>query len=437
MFHHKSMTLGAKIKSLRMAKGLTQGELTRGEITPGLISQIESDRVAPSQRVIVLLAGQLGVDPAELLAEVDARNTQFQALKEARDLLSLRKASAALPILTRLSQAKVTYVPAMELKLELAFAKELLGQGEEALPIYEEVEYHAFISDDSALGANSLNRQGQYHLGQGRTAAALYCFKKAWDFAQTANNLPASTLSTSLRYISICLYRLGDVTQATHFAELALREAKTAQLLGDLGEICHILSVLCAEQGRAELALQYATDAVGIYRTLGIDMPLTDAKMNHAIVLRELGDANGALRALPGIIAEYYAQGRSAELANAWTERATCEILSDRYEDASRSLERGIAIAKADTVEYAEVQRVQGMLLAATGEPKKAILALENAATVLDRLNLINTDEEVLRRLRDLYTQTGDTENAFFCYERMCMITAQIKQKRLIASIIA
>ena len=46
------LTLGAKIRALRQAKGLTQGELTRGEITPGLISQIESDRIAPSYRVI-------------------------------------------------------------------------------------------------------------------------------------------------------------------------------------------------------------------------------------------------------------------------------------------------------------------------------------------------------------------------------------------------
>lgn len=80
-------TLGERIKSLRVKRGLTQGALTRGEITPGLISQIESDHITPSVRVITLLALQLGVSPSELVDEVESRTSQIHMITDARDFL--------------------------------------------------------------------------------------------------------------------------------------------------------------------------------------------------------------------------------------------------------------------------------------------------------------------------------------------------------------
>lgn len=432
----KSITLGTRIKTLRLSKGLTQGELARGEITPGLISQIESDRVAPSVRVIALLAEQLGVDPTDLTVEVETRNSQFQMFKEAKELLEGGRAAQAYALLSELSSAQVSYIPTTELKLETAYAKEQLGEDVQARQMYEEVEHETFLAGDHVLGAACMNRQGDYYMRTGRIALALFAYRKALSFLQSAGGAATQTASAALKNMCVCAYRLGDTDQAVQYAERALSETGSGGPSADLAEILHILSVLKVERDRSE-ALKLAADSVAMYRSLGGESQLIDAKMNQAIVQRELGDFRSALRALPGIIAEYYAQGRQQELANAWTERATCEILAEQYEDAARSLERSFAIAHPDTVELAETLRVRAQLDEAVGDRKKAVATFERSASLLLSLDLVHTGLSVFRRLKELYVQAGDSVNALRAEEKICELSARIEQKKRVAAVLS
>ena len=56
------MSLGARIKALRIERGIRQNELAqKGGLTPSLVSQIESDKLTPSLNTLGRLAGALGV----------------------------------------------------------------------------------------------------------------------------------------------------------------------------------------------------------------------------------------------------------------------------------------------------------------------------------------------------------------------------------------
>ena len=61
------MTLGERVKALRMERGLQQRQLAeKADLTPSLVSQIESGRLTPSLNTLRRLADALGVTIASL-----------------------------------------------------------------------------------------------------------------------------------------------------------------------------------------------------------------------------------------------------------------------------------------------------------------------------------------------------------------------------------
>lgn len=61
------MTLGERIKALRLERGLQQRQLAeKSGLTPSMVSQIESGRLTPSLHTLGKLAGALGVPIASL-----------------------------------------------------------------------------------------------------------------------------------------------------------------------------------------------------------------------------------------------------------------------------------------------------------------------------------------------------------------------------------
>lgn len=67
------MVIGAKIKSLRLASELTQGELAdRCELTKGYISQLENDLTSPSIATLIDILSALGTDLKEFFSEVES-----------------------------------------------------------------------------------------------------------------------------------------------------------------------------------------------------------------------------------------------------------------------------------------------------------------------------------------------------------------------------
>lgn len=66
------MLIGDRIKELRTKRRLSQGELgNRVGVESTIISRWETNRVRPSQKYIVKLAGALGVSTDYLLGETD------------------------------------------------------------------------------------------------------------------------------------------------------------------------------------------------------------------------------------------------------------------------------------------------------------------------------------------------------------------------------
>ncbi len=68
------MKIGAKIKSVRKHKGMTQAELAGDYITRNMLSRIETDDAIPSIPTLMYLAEKLDVSPGYFLCDADDEN---------------------------------------------------------------------------------------------------------------------------------------------------------------------------------------------------------------------------------------------------------------------------------------------------------------------------------------------------------------------------
>jgi transcriptional regulator with XRE-family HTH domain len=420
MMKAESQTIGAKIRALRIQRGLTQTQLTGGVITPGLISQIESDRVAPSARVVALLAEQLGVSPAELQSDVSTRTAQVGLYREAKELLNQGRGSDALQVLSRLRADRASYVSSLEVCIDEAYAHHLAGNVSEAQRLYAIAQAQAFVQrEQGALGRICATRQGSLFMEQNQLPLALLSYARALVYAREDIVTSRSVRAMIHRNIAVCAYRMGNPVPALAHAEAAYACLERREPSEELAATCHMLSVLCTEAGQADRALQLAVEAIGLYRALGDEALVTDAKLNQAIILRELMNCQSALKMLPDIINDYYRSGRQAGLANAWNERALCECTLGLYDAASLSVERGRHICPPNSVEHIEWLRVDGIRRLASRDYAGARSAWSDALSRAREARLLATAADVAGRLVELEQAVGD---------RMTVLAAEAQQ---------
>ena len=140
--------VGARIRSLRTAKGLTQAQLADPLYTKAYISMLESGRTRASMKALEHIAGVLGVKPSDLLGGMSAPSTpQFQFL-EARRLIEQSRAQAAIPILESLEEGLTAADQLVRLRY-LAAGYNATGQPKLAFPVIERAQRMADLLDNA------------------------------------------------------------------------------------------------------------------------------------------------------------------------------------------------------------------------------------------------------------------------------------------------
>src|SRR5947208_1848168 len=68
--------LGGRIRSLRLARRLTQGQLAGGDMSIAYVSRIEAGTRRPDLRILDVIAERLGTTTDQLVTGVDATTTE-------------------------------------------------------------------------------------------------------------------------------------------------------------------------------------------------------------------------------------------------------------------------------------------------------------------------------------------------------------------------
>src|SRR5205809_2908698 len=98
--------VGARIRSLRTARGLTQAQLAEPQYTKAYISMLESCRTRASVKALEHIAGRLGVQPSDLLGGSPSPAAPQYDLVESRRLVEQGDAGEAITLLDFFFQAE-------------------------------------------------------------------------------------------------------------------------------------------------------------------------------------------------------------------------------------------------------------------------------------------------------------------------------------------
>lgn len=139
------MTLGEKLKSARLAAGLSQKQLCGDTITRNMLSQIENGSANPSMETLRYLAGRLGKSVGWFLQEEAVESPNPPVMRQARLAYSQRRYGETLEILRGyqtpdpLFDEEWRYLWAL---CALAMAQQLLSDGNarEAAALLEEID---------------------------------------------------------------------------------------------------------------------------------------------------------------------------------------------------------------------------------------------------------------------------------------------------------
>jgi transcriptional regulator with XRE-family HTH domain len=289
--------VGARIRSLRTAKGLTQAQVAEPNYTKAYISMLESGRTRASMKALEHIAGVLGVKPADLLGGVAAPATPQYELLEARRYIEQGKTADAIPILEALEEGLGASDQLVRLRY-LAIAYNGIGQPKLAFPLIERAQRMAELLEDdeeqirvksvlaAAYGktyayedAARLLRECIVACENGTITDPPFHFRRLVDLALILTNVRQSkqALAAYDRAIELSA-QFGDRTAT---GALYAGMAKTYQNDGDL-----------------EAAIVYNQKSLGVYEELGLMDHIACALDNAALLYAEYGNRERARECL-------------------------------------------------------------------------------------------------------------------------------------------
>lgn len=139
--------VGARIRSLRTARGLTQAQLAEPQYTKAYISMLESGRTRASMKALEHIAGRLGVQPSDLLGGSPSPAAPQYELLEARRLVEQGLSAEAIPMLEALEEGLTPSDQLVRLRY-LAIAYNMIGEVKQAFPLLERAQRMAELLGD-------------------------------------------------------------------------------------------------------------------------------------------------------------------------------------------------------------------------------------------------------------------------------------------------
>ena len=419
--------LGERMRSLRLAAGLTQGQLAGDRFSKEYISQIERGKTKPTDETVEWLAARLGVDSSFLKSGVsaDERARAETILARADALLDEHRFDEAVEEYTRALPA-VLGTGAVELQVRvlngegiaLAQTGDVKAGLERLAQARELVERPGFSDVDRA---EVLYRIGVCRCLLQSIATAVSLFNEALVLAERSG-LPCDQLRLAIfAWRSRCYRRQRDFEAAREDVERALELAEAMQDGRALGQAYFQASVLAERDGHWVLARTYAEKAKAQYEELADRANIGRLLNNLGGLDFLLGKPERAVDHLKHAFAVALEVGRDDDAAKAVSSLAQVHL---RTGDAVRAEEQArhalqIIGGREDMLDEAgNAQLVLGRSLLEQGRLDEAEAALAVAEDLLSQLSSASHRAAAWIAQGDLATTRGDERRAANLYRR-------------------
>lgn len=428
--------LGERLRSLRVAAGLTQTELASGRFSKEYISQIERGKTRPTEATISWLAERLGVDPAFLAVgvSVEERTKLETLLARAEALAEDHQESEAIEAYREARTAvEGTWAPSLELRALAGEAWALQQHGEirDAIALLQRARELAESSEFSDVDrADVLFRLAvcRYKLSSPSTAIAL--FGEALALAERSG-LPCDLLRADiLGWRSRCHRLQRDYVAAREDVERAL---ELAHDLGDRRAIANTYfqaSIIAQRQGHWLLSRNYAQRAKELYQQLNDDRNVGRLLLNLGGLTLLLGDEDQAVEHLKASFARALETDSPADAAQALGGLATVHLRRGEYDEADDTARKALDLlgGREDFLhEVCPSQLVLGRALLERGRFDEAEECFRAADAAAEQLASLSHRAEAWVALGDLAARRGDDRGAAHLYRSAAEALQEIR----------
>ncbi len=428
--------LGQRVRTLRVAAGLTQAELAGGRFSKEYISQIERGKTRPTESTVALLAERLGVDQGFLASGVSTEErTKVEALLARAEALSeAHQYSEAIDAFRDARPAvDGTWAPALELRILSGEAWALQQNGEinAALALLQSAREVAESPNFSDVDrADVLFRIGvcRYKLSSAGTAVAL--FGEALLLAERSG-LPCDLLRADiLGWRSRCHRLQRDYVAAHEDVERAL---ELAQDLGDRRAIANTYfqaSLIAQRQGHWVLSRGYAQRAKNLYQELNDERNVGRLLLALGGLTLLLGDEDQAVEHLKASFSRALESDSPPDAAQALQGLARVHLNRGEYDQADELARKALGLL-GDREDYLyEVcpsQLVLGRALMERGRLDEAGDCFRAADAAAERLASISHRTEAWVALGDLAARRGDDRESARLYRNAAEALQEIR----------
>ena len=413
--------LGERLRSLRIAAGLTQTDLAGDRFSKEYVSQIERGKTRPTAETVEWLASQLRVDPAFLANGVstDERGRVEAMLARAEALSQAHRSDEAVEAFTLAREAVGrTGSAELEVRVLAGMAWDVMQTGDSRAAIgllttaRSLAEGPQFSDVDRA---DVIFRLGvcRYKLSSIATAIAL--FDEALTLAERSA-LPCDLLRADiLGWRSRCRRRQRDLEAAREDVERALELAQAMEDRRTIANTYYQASLVAERMGHWLLSRNYAEQAKGLYHELADERNVGKLLTNLGGLNLMLGNPEQAIEHLKASYSVALEVNSTEDAAQAAGSLATVHLNLGDYDDAERHARHALSLleGREDYLhEIGPTQLVLGRAMLERGRLDEAEQWFRAADASFEQLASVSHRAGAWVALGDLAAKRGDMGEA-------------------------
>jgi tetratricopeptide (TPR) repeat protein len=413
--------LGERLRSLRLAAGLTQTELAGDRCSKEYISQIERGKTRPTEETVEWLAHRLGVDPSFLAhgVSVDERSRIEATLARGEALSEAHRHDEAVEAF-REAHALVATTGSVELELRAlegeGWALTERGDARGALPLLQRARELSEGPQFSGVDrADVLFRLGvcRYKLASVATAVAL--FDEALELAE-ASGLPCDLLRADiLGWRSRCRRHQRDFEAAREDVERALELAQAMDDRRIVANTYFQASLVTERMGHWILSRNYAQQAKTLYEELNDERNVGRLMLNLGGLNLLLGKPQQAIDHLKASFELAVEADSQPDAAQALGGLATVHLHLGEHDAADEHARKALALlqGREDFLhEMGQSNVVLGRSLLERGRFEEAEECFKAADAMFEQLGSVSYRAGAWVALGDLASRRGDDREA-------------------------